>query len=80
MLEQFADDSGGRAFFPYHVDDLAISFARYRRRVAQPIFAGLCARRPLTDGKFHTIRIAVDHKGLAGPCAQRLLRSGNPRA
>ncbi len=27
VLQQFSDESGGRAFFPYRVDDLAQSFA-----------------------------------------------------
>lgn len=65
VLEQFAEESGGRAFFPYHVDDLAQSFAqigaelRNQYSLAYNLPAG-----QLNDGKFHTIRVAVAEKGL----------------
>jgi Ca-activated chloride channel family protein len=65
VLQQFAEDSGGRAFFPYHVDDLAQSFAqigaelRSEYSLAYNLPAG-----QLTDGKFHTIRINIAQKGM----------------
>jgi VWFA-related protein len=63
VLQQFSDESGGRAFFPYRVDDLAQSFAyigdelrsQYSLAYVPPRFA---------DGKFHRIRIEVNAKGL----------------
>jgi VWFA-related protein len=65
VLEQFAEDSGGRAFFPYHVDDLAQSFAQIGNELrSQYSLAYTLPAGQLTDGKFHSIRIAVGEKGL----------------
>lgn len=65
VLQQFAEDSGGRAFFPYRVDDLAQSFAQIGNELrSQYSLAYNLPAGQLTDGKFHTIRIAVSQKGL----------------
>ena len=63
VLQQFADESGGRAFFPYRVDDLAQSFAYIGTELrSQYSLAYVPTRSP--DGKFHKIRIEVNAKGL----------------
>jgi VWFA-related protein len=63
VLQQFSDESGGRAFFPYHVDDLAQSFAYIGTELrSQYSLAYVPTRAP--DGKFHKIRIEVNAKGL----------------
>jgi Ca-activated chloride channel homolog len=63
VLQQFSDESGGRAFFPYHVDDLAQSFAYIGTELrSQYSLAYVPTRAP--DGKFHKIRIEVSAKGL----------------
>jgi Ca-activated chloride channel family protein len=65
VLQQFAEDSGGRAFFPYRVDDLAQSFAQIGNELrSQYSLAYTLPSGQLTDGKFHSIRIAVGEKGL----------------
>ena len=65
VLQQFAEDSGGRAFFPYRVDDLAQSFAQIGNELrSQYSLAYNLPAGQLTDGKFHTIRISVGQKGL----------------
>jgi len=65
VLQQFAEDSGGRAFFPYRVDDLAQSFAQIGTELrSQYSLAYNLPAGQLTDGKFHTIRIGVSEKGL----------------
>jgi len=65
VLQQFAEDSGGRAFFPYHVDDLAQSFSQIGTELrSQYSLAYTLPSGQLTDGKFHTIRVAVAEKGL----------------
>ena len=62
VLEQLAEETGGRAFFPYRVDDLGQSFLdigdELRHQYALAYSPG--GRTP--DGKFHTIRIQVDRK------------------
>jgi Ca-activated chloride channel family protein len=63
VLQQFSDESGGRAFFPYRVDDLAQSFAFIGSELrSQYSLAYVPTRSP--DGKFHKIRIEVNAKGL----------------
>lgn len=63
VLQQFADESGGRAFFPYHVDDLAQSFAFIGNELRSQYSLAYVPTRP-PDGKFHKIRIEVNTKGL----------------
>ena len=63
VLQQFSDESGGRAFFPYRVDDLAQAFAYIGDELRlQYSLAYVPTRAP--DGKFHKIRIEVNGKGL----------------
>jgi Ca-activated chloride channel homolog len=65
VLQQFADESGGRAFFPYRVDDLAQSFGQIGNELrSEYSLAYNLPAGQLTDGKFHTIRIEVGQKGL----------------
>ncbi len=64
-LMQFADESGGRAYFPYHVDDLAQAFGQIGTELrSQYSLAYNLPSSNLADGKFHAIRIAVGTKGL----------------
>jgi len=63
VLQQFSDESGGRAFFPYHVDDLAQSFAYIGDELRSQYSLAYVPIRP-GDGKFHRIRIEVNTKGL----------------
>jgi len=63
VLQQFSDESGGRAFFPYRVDDLAQSFAYIGTELRSQYSLAYVPVRP-ADGKFHRIRIEVNAKGL----------------
>ncbi len=64
ILLQFADETGGRAFFPYRIDDLAQSFQDIDDELrSQYQIAYEPVNRP-PDGLFRRIRIEVDRKGL----------------
>ena len=63
VLQQFSEESGGRAFFPYRVDDLAQSFAYIGDELRSQYSLAYVPTRP-ADGKFHKIRIEVNAKGL----------------
>ena len=63
-LEQFATDSGGQAFFPYHVDDLARSFSNIGSDLRSQYSLAYVPTSKFGDGKFHTIRIETAAKGL----------------
>jgi len=65
VLQQFSQDSGGRAFFPYHVEDLGRSFMDIAEELRSQYSLGYVpSDRVVADGKFHTIRINTDMKGL----------------
>jgi len=61
VLDQLAGETGGRAFFPYRVDDLGQSFLdigdELRHQYALAYNPG-----GTPDGRFHTIRIQVSRK------------------
>ena len=63
VLQQFSDESGGRAFFPYHADDLAQSFSYIGQELRTQYSLAYVPPR-VADGKFHKIRIEVNAKGL----------------
>ena len=65
VLEQFSTESGGEAFFPYHIDDLARSFGNIGDGLrSEYSLAFVPSAGSPTPGKFHTIRIEVNTKGL----------------
>ena len=57
VLETFANDSGGRAFFPYLLDDLAQSFAAIGDELRSQYSLAYMPSGRAPDGKFHNIRI-----------------------
>jgi VWFA-related protein len=65
VLEQFADETGGRAFFPYHVDDVAQSFMNIGTELRNQYLLAYSPANASADGKFRKIKIeVVGHKEL----------------
>jgi len=64
VLTQFADQSGGRVFFPYKVEDLAQSFLDIGDELRSQYFIAYAPTDPSTDGKYRTIDVTTDRKGL----------------
>jgi Ca-activated chloride channel family protein len=64
VLEEFSTDSGGRVFFPYHVDDLAQSFQDIGEELRSQYSLGYVPAGRTADRRFHSIRITVNTKGL----------------
>jgi VWFA-related protein len=64
VLEQLADETGGRAFFPYRVDDLGQSFLDIGDELRHQYALAYSPSGRVADGKYHTIRIEVDRKDL----------------
>jgi Ca-activated chloride channel homolog len=62
VLEQMADETGGRAFFPYREDDLGQSFLDIGNELRHQYALAYSPAGRAPDGKFHTIRIQVDRK------------------
>lgn len=64
VLEQLAEDCGGRAFYPYRIDDLARSFADIDQELRSQYQITYVPTNKRADGRFRAIRIEVDRKGL----------------
>lgn len=64
ILQDIADETGGRAFFPYHVDDLDQSFQDIGDELRNQYSIAYIPTNYQLDGKYHKIRIEVpEHKG-----------------
>jgi VWFA-related protein len=64
ILQQLAEETGGRAFFPYHVDDLDQSFQDIGDELRNQYSIAYMPTNYVVDGRYHKIRIEVpDHKG-----------------
>jgi Ca-activated chloride channel family protein len=64
ILEDLAEETGGRAFFPYHVDDLDQSFQDIGDELRNQYSIAYNPANYVADGKYHKIRIETpDHKG-----------------
>src|ERR1700736_3378199 len=64
VLQDLAEETGGRAFFPYHVDDLDQSFQDIGDELRNQYSIAYIPTNSILDGKYHRIRIETpDHKG-----------------
>ena len=65
ILLQFADETGGRSFFPYHVDDVLQGFENISIEIRSQYLLGYIPVNGVTDGKFRKVKIEVPgHKEL----------------
>jgi VWFA-related protein len=64
ILQQLAEETGGRAFYPYHVDDLDQSFQDIGEELRNQYTLSYNPTNHGIDGKYHKIRIETpDHPG-----------------
>ena len=64
ILQELAEETGGRAFFPYHVDDLDQSFQDIGDELRNQYSIAYIPTNYVVDGRYHKIRIEVpEHKG-----------------
>jgi Ca-activated chloride channel homolog len=64
VLKELAEETGGRVFFPYHVDDLNQSFLDIGDELRSQYSLAYNPSNYHTGGPFHRIKIDVDRKGL----------------
>jgi Ca-activated chloride channel family protein len=64
VLEEFADQSGGRVFYPYKVDDLAQSFVDIGTELRSQYFIAYSPTNVQSTGQYHKIEVQTDRKGL----------------
>jgi VWFA-related protein len=64
ILQDVADETGGRSFYPYHVDDLDQSFQDIGEELRNQYSIAYNPTNHSLDGRYHKIKIEVpDHKG-----------------
>jgi Ca-activated chloride channel family protein len=63
VLQQFAEQTGGRIFFPYKVDDLAISFQDISTELRSQYLLGYSPAE-IVPGKYRKIKVETSRKGL----------------
>ncbi len=64
ILQELAEETGGRAFYPYHVDDLDQSFQDIGDELRNQYSIAYLPTNYVLDGRYHKIRIEIpDHKG-----------------
>ena len=64
VLRSLAEQTGGRAFFPYSVDDLAVSFENIGTELRSQYFIAYSPANPPTAGEYRQIEVRTDRKGL----------------
>ncbi len=64
VLKQFSDQTGGRVFFPYSVDDLAESFSTIGAELRSQYFIAYAPSNPPVNGQYRQIEVRTDRKGL----------------
>ena len=65
VLERIADATGGRAFFPFQLNDVADAFVEIQDELRSQYALSYNPSDLRTDGRYHTIEIlAQNHKGL----------------
>ncbi len=64
ILRSLAEETGGRAFFPYHVDDLDQSFQDVSEELRNQYSLAYNPMNHAFDGRYHKIRVETpEHKG-----------------
>jgi VWFA-related protein len=64
ILKDLAEETGGRSFFPYHVDDLDQSFQDIGDELRNQYSISYNPNNFAADGKYHKIRVEIpEHKG-----------------
>jgi Ca-activated chloride channel homolog len=64
VLQAYADQTGGRAFFPYRVDDLAQSFLSIGEELRSQYFIAYAPVDPPAGGQYRRIDVETSQKGL----------------
>ncbi len=64
ILKEIAEETGGRSFFPFRVDDLAQSFLDIGNELRSQYLIGYKPPYTIADGQFHRVELKVFRKGL----------------
>jgi len=62
VLEHFADETGGRAFFPFKIQDVSDAFSQIQDELRSQYAIAYKPADLQLNGKYHTIQILADNK------------------
>jgi len=81
ILQELAEETGGRSFYPYHVDDLDQSFQDIGDELRNQYSIAYLPTNYVLDGRYHKIRIEIpDHKGYQVRARRGYFASANTNA
>jgi VWFA-related protein len=64
VLKRLAEDTGGRAFFPFKAEDLSESFQDISAELRSQYSLAYRSSNPVRDGSFRSIKIETDRKNV----------------
>jgi len=64
VLKRLAEDTGGRAFFPFKAEDLSESFQDISAELRSQYSVAYRSSNPARDGSFRSVKIETDRKNL----------------
>ena len=66
VLERIADATGGRAFFPFQLTDIAANFMEIQEELRSQYMLSYTPANFIADGSYHTIDVTAtkNHKNL----------------
>ena len=70
VLRQLAQETGGRAFFPEHADDLLEIYQRISDELSSQYTLGYISKNPLQDGQWRRIVVRIDRPDVAARTKQ----------
>lgn len=70
VLRQLAQETGGRAFFPRRVDDLAAIYQQISDELSSQYSLGYTSKNPLRDGQWRRLVVRIDQPNLAARTKQ----------
>jgi VWFA-related protein len=62
VLEHFADETGGRAFFPFKIQDVSDAFSQIQDELRSQYAISYKPADMQSNGKYHSIQILADNK------------------
>jgi Ca-activated chloride channel family protein len=70
VLRQLAQETGGRAFFPGRVDDLAEIYQQISDELSSQYSLGYTSKNPLRDGRWRRLVVRIDEPNVAARTKQ----------
>ena len=70
VLRQLAQETGGRAFFPQRVDDLATIYQQISDELSSQYSLGYTSKNPLRDGRWRRLVVRIDQPNVAARTKQ----------